>query len=52
MQVLKEQRSGKALTVEVIDEDSSGLDSKVRVSFLYIMQCPTPYLHKHLYRGL
>jgi len=30
MQLLKEERSGKHLTVEVIDESSSGLDSHVR----------------------
>ena len=37
MQVLKNERSGKRLTVEVIDEESTSLDSNVRVPFWYFL---------------
>jgi len=39
MQVLKEERSGKRLTVEVIDESSDGLDSGVRMVVSYNQNC-------------
>jgi len=34
MQVLKDERSGKSIKAEVIDENCSGLDSDVRILLL------------------
>ena len=42
MQVLKNERSGKALAVEVIDESSAGLDSNVCKAFS--VQLDLPYI--------
>ena len=45
MQVLRDERSGKHLIVEVIDESSDGLDSDVRTvtyfvhTFVYNLNC-------------
>jgi len=39
MQMLKDERPGKKLTVEVIDELSSGLESNVGVTFFAIVVC-------------
>jgi len=36
MQILKDERTGKSLTVEVIDEESDGFDSDVRINLLLL----------------